>query len=96
MSIMTSGDGPTYHNHNGGYPPGSALGAAENTGATVHDLSSSFSSSRGSSTTSGVVSGEGSEGSGSGLHQRLVSGVATAGSILSREQGARDLRSIIQ
>ena len=50
------------------------------------------------SSTSGVVSGGESGGEGSGLHQRLVAAglSAVGGAGVSREQGVRDLRSIIQ
>lgn len=73
-----------------GYPPGSGVAATSNdSSANAADLSTSFSSSG----TSGIASGDGNDsGSSPSLHQRLVA----AGVGVSREQGVRDLRSIIQ
>lgn len=77
---MSGGGDPAYQQR--GYPSGS--------GALNESLDLSASSySASSCTTSGIASGEGSEGSGSLLHQRLTGGV-------NREQGVRDLRNIIQ
>lgn len=91
---MSGGGGPdpAYQ----GYP---GTGAAAGLVHQAQDADLSLSASSFSSSTSGVVSGEGaSESSGAFLHQRLLSsssgGSASGG--VSREQGVRDLRSIIQ
>lgn len=90
---MSGGGGadPAYQ----GYP---GTGGAAGLVHQAQDADLSLSASSFSSSTSGVVSGEGgSESSGAFLHQRLLSssgGSASGG--VSREQGVRDLRSIIQ
>ena len=84
-----SGDlpGPAYHHQQRGFPlAGSGLGSSSD---SINQVDHSFSST--SSTTSGFASG--SEGSGSGFQQQRLVG---AGLGVSREQGVRDLRSIIQ
>lgn len=85
---MSSGD-PAYPQR--GYPSGSGGGAGglNDSSLNPQDLSASFSSSG----TSGIASGDGGDcSSGPSLQQRLVA----AGVGVSREQGVRDLRSIIQ
>lgn len=94
---------PAYHTHHqqrrpttGGSGATSLNISGESVNASELSCGSSFSSSS-TSATSGVVSGEGSEASSS--YQRLVvaaSLAAGAGISVSREQGVRDLRSIIQ
>ena len=91
MSLISSssGESPAYQQQRG-YPSGSA-----HNDCIAADLLGSFSSS--TSSTSGVASGEGSEASTSGSHQRLfVGGVGSSGTSTSNEQGVQDLRSIIQ
>ncbi len=79
-------------------PSSSAAAAAGNALALSSDSINAADLSVGSysgSSTSGVLSGGESSGEGSGLHQRLVAAGLTAVGV-SREQGVRDLRSIIQ
>lgn len=83
---MSGDPGPAYKQQRG-FPSGSGLSSSSD---SVSAVDHSFSSNSSTSTTSGFASG--SEGSGSGFQQRLVG----AGLGVSREQGVRDLRSIIQ
>ena len=82
---MSSGGDPAYLR---GYPTGGGGAASSESSFNAGELSASLSSSGG---TSGIASGEGTDCSGGGLalQQRLGVGVG-------REQGVRDLRSIIQ
>lgn len=86
---MSGGD-PAYHHPGRGYPTGGGGAASNESSFNAGELSTSLSSSG----TSGIASGEGTDcsGGGSALQQRLVA----AGVGVSREQGVRDLRSIIQ
>jgi hypothetical protein len=91
IQTMSGGGGDPAYQQGRGYP---ATGGASISDSSFNaaDLSGSAGSLF-SSGTSGVASGEGSECSGN-LHQRLVAAGVAVG--VSREQGVRDLRSIIQ
>lgn len=97
-SGVGGGDDPTHYHQQQQQP---SSGSASGSGGGALTLSTdSFSAadlsfgSYGSSSTSGVVSGDGGESG--GLHQKLVAAGLAVGGGVSREQGVRDLRSIIQ